>query len=121
MDADLKEWLEAYLSIEGAESRELTPYIHCFVSHLPEFIEKYGDINLYNVQGLEKVNDFATQYYHGSTNKHKKNNAFVLQMINKRNRVEFFQSGGELLDLEAYCPLQDKLYNDILNLSIAKV
>ena len=85
---DLKEWLEFYTILAGKET--ITPYIHAFVFHVPEFLIKFKRLNLYNLQGLEKLNDFSTQFYHQCTNKHKSDNKFLNQMINKQNRIEFF-------------------------------
>jgi hypothetical protein len=34
----------------------VTPYIHIFVSHFHEFLELHGDLNLFNQEGLEKLN-----------------------------------------------------------------
>jgi hypothetical protein len=70
----------------------LTPYVHCFVSHSHEFRELHGDFNLFNQQGLEKLNDKTTMDYFRSTNRawfkddHFSN--FLVQMMNKRNRNE---------------------------------
>ena len=66
--SDLKFWLMHYLSLQPIKDNKLTPYIHAFVFHLTEFIRIHGSINKYNVQGLEKLNDFTTQYYHHWTN-----------------------------------------------------
>jgi hypothetical protein len=95
LSQDLKYWLTNYLSLQPTEDNKITPYIHAFVFHMPEFIRMHGSINKYNVQGLEKLNDFTTQYYHHCTNKHKKDNSFVKQMLNHRNRTEFFILDGK--------------------------
>ena len=81
---DLKEWLEFYTILAGKET--ITPYIHAFVFHVPEFLLKFKRLNLYNLQGLEKLNDFTTQFYHQCTNKHKTDNEFLNQMI--KNKIE---------------------------------
>lgn len=91
----LKIWQKLYMKLAPSEDHELTPYIHSYINHLPEFIIKYGNINLFNVQGLEKLNDQITKVYHGATNKHKLNNKFILQMLKTRNRIEFFELNGE--------------------------
>ena len=93
--SDLKIWMHFYVKIEPTVSHEITPYIHVFVFHLPEFILKHGHVNLYNMQGLEKLNDLLTKIYHFASNKHKKNKSYLLQMINKRNRMEFFLLNGQ--------------------------
>ena len=96
---DLKIWLGHYVKLVPRETKEITPYIHIFTFHLPEFIQKHKNINIYNLQGLEKLNDFVTQIYHCSSNKHKLNNSYIFQMIKKRNRVDFYGINGSEDDL----------------------
>ena len=64
---------------------QITPYIHIFSSHLFEMIRLHGNISLFSMQGLEKLNDLTTMAYFSSTNKH---NDFLVQLIQKRNRLE---------------------------------
>ena len=63
-------WLGQFLSIFSHE--DLTPYMHVFVFHLHEFFELYGNINIFNLQVLEKKNDIVTTQFYHSTNRHKK-------------------------------------------------
>ena len=59
--------------------------MHAFVNHLHEMIEIHGDVSLWTMQGLEKLNDILSKEYFMATNKH----AGVLnQMIHRRNRLE---------------------------------
>ncbi len=89
---DLKDWLEIYILLSGRD--HITPYIHAFVFHIPEFILKYRKINLYNVQGLEKLNDLVTKSYHRSTNKKRTDKMYLFQLIKKQNRLEFYNLQG---------------------------
>lgn len=103
MEADeLKErlfdWLNLFLTAHA--KKDVTPYIHSFVFHLPEFVSMYNDVNLFNIQGLEKLNDITTKYYHFSTNRHSKNNKFLIQMMEKRNRIEYYSLHGHLDDVK---------------------
>ncbi len=59
-------------------------------------LEIHQNINIFNTQGLEKLNDFCTQYYHGCTNKHNERNEYLNILFKKRNRVEFFNLNGEM-------------------------
>ena len=93
---DLKEWLEWYMLI--SDEPKITPYIHSFVFHLTEFLRIHSDVNLFNAQGLEKLNDLTMQYYQTSTNKHRTDNAYLVQLLKKRNRIEFFSLKGKLSD-----------------------
>lgn len=67
-------------------SSRITPYEHAFGEHLGEMIERFGDINLFNMQGLEKLNHLTTMHFFNSTNKHPSD--YLLQLIKKRNRLE---------------------------------
>lgn len=71
-------------------SKHITPYIHAFVFHLPEFYKLHGDINLFNQQGLEKLNDLSTLSFHRGSNK---DETYLKQLINKRNRQELYFLG----------------------------
>ena len=75
-------WLALFLQVYFAE--KITPYIHAFVHHLHEFVELYGDVNLFNQQGLEKLNDQTTTQFFRGTNKKE----YLKQLLNKRNRME---------------------------------
>ncbi len=81
------EWYFLYRSLTF--QKEITPYIHIFGMHLHEQIahlkSKGLSLNRFSMQGLEKLNDFFTQYYHRATNK--KNN-YIGQILKKRCRVE---------------------------------
>jgi len=94
----LKNWLKLFIKLNGPES--ITPYIHAFVFHLPEFIKIHRNVNLFNMQGLEKLNDFMTRNYHSSTNKHLPGQQYLFQLMKKRNRLEYFDLGGNCTDLD---------------------
>ena len=59
--------------------------MHIFVHHLLEYVRDF-DINLYNMQGNEKLNDLMKQYYFSSTNRNREKK--IIQLVQKRNRVE---------------------------------
>jgi hypothetical protein len=71
----------------------ITPYIHVFSFHITDFLKKFNNVNIFNAQGLEKLNDLTTIYYQRSTNKNLKNNFYLKQLIEKRNRIEFYELG----------------------------
>ena len=79
------EWWQTFKQVYH-ESHE-TPYIHVFVNHLHELSELHGDINNYNQQGLEKLNDLTTTHFFRNTNR-KQN--YIKQMMEKRNRLELY-------------------------------
>ena len=106
LEKRLKSWLVQYMEINESDS-SITPYVHAFVFHMPEFLRKFKDINQFNMQGLEKLNDLATQYYHSSTNKHKFANEYLCQLIEKRNRIEFFNLDGKLSEINESLALKE--------------
>ena len=61
--------------------------MHAFVVHIPEFIQIHGNLYLFSLQELEKLNEITTQNFHRSSNK-KEN--FLVQMLQKRNRQELY-------------------------------
>ena len=94
-----QEWLDLFLTIYNKTT--VTPYIHAFVAHLHEFVFLYKDINAFNLQGLEKLNDLTTCQYFKGTNK--SDNALT-QMLKKRNRMEFLRLSVEDNDMDTQMP-----------------
>ena len=91
------EWLELFRKVYQDEN--ITPYIHIFVQHLYEIVDLHEDINLFTMQGLEKLNDMTTKHYFNSTNK---GSNYLTQLLAKRNRMEYMSDinySFDLLDL----------------------
>lgn len=82
-----RDWLTDFLQIYPRNT--VTPYMHAFVSHLHEFVSLYKDVNAFNCQGLEKLNDITTNQYFKGTNKR---STALRQMMDKRNRMEYLAS-----------------------------
>ena len=81
-----REFLKRFLEIYP--QKELTPYIHFFSLHLHEQYEKFGNLNYFSAQGIEKLNDFSTYQFFSSTNK-KEN--FIKQMLEKDFRISLLE------------------------------
>ena len=79
-------WLELFL--DTFHLSKVTPYIHIFCAHLHEFQYLYGNVNLFNQQGLEKLNDLTTIDYFRSTNKSEKS---LIQILKKRTRIASYE------------------------------
>ena len=77
-------------------SEKLTCYLHCLVFHYCEMLELHGNIHCFSMQPNEKLNDFFTKCYHSSTNKHSLDKKYLLQILKKRNRIEFYKLKGDL-------------------------
>ena len=82
----VKEWLVLFLSVY--QTKNVTPYIHTLVFHIPEFLDLYGSLAPFSQQGLEKLNDNLTKDYFRSTNH--KDCDVLRQLLLKLNRLEEF-------------------------------
>ena len=77
-----KEFLDLFVEIYQVS--KITPYIHKMCFHVPELYEKYGPLNYFSGQGLEKLNDLTTSQFFRSTNK--KDN-FLKQILERDFRM----------------------------------
>ena len=91
-EKDTREWLDTFLNVFNA--KQVTPYAHLFVGHLADFIRIFGDVDIYNIQGLEKLNDFTTQQYYRGSNK---KTASTYQMLCHRIRLEYNKSEEKVI------------------------
>ena len=55
---NVQEWIVLFKSIY--QSKDVTPYMHILLYHVPEVLQRYGTIAIFNQQGLEKLNDELT-------------------------------------------------------------
>lgn len=78
-----KKWLSDFTAIYDAT--HITPYMHCFANHLHEFVNLYGDVNRFNLEGLEKLNHLTHSHVFRATNRH---TDYLKQIMRKRNRIE---------------------------------
>ena len=90
LQEDIKNWVKLFL--QQYQTKNITPYIHAFVCHVPEFIGHHGGICQFNQQGLEKLNDITTQHYLRASN-HRDMEALI-QVLQKRNRLEELENSG---------------------------
>ena len=99
LELKVERWLGFYCLINNSEN--ITPYIHAFKTHCTEQLLKYKDINIYCLQGLEKLNDVLTKTFHMATNKHNENKEYLTQIFSHRNRTELNKLGitFDLLDI----------------------
>jgi hypothetical protein len=59
----------------------------------------HGDISIFSNQPNEKLNEFSKHYYIKHTNRKNTNLEYLKQLIQKRNRFEFFNLNGNINDL----------------------
>ena len=78
-----KAWLLSFSDLYDAS--HITPYMHCFGNHLHEFVDLYGAVNKFNLEGLEKLNHLTHSHVFRATNMHSN---YLTQILKKRNRIE---------------------------------
>ena len=88
-EEDVKSWRSKFLEVY--QSKHVTPYMHAFVAHVPEFLGIHGAIVPYTQQGLEKLNDSLTQFYYLSSNRETE---ALTQMLQKANRLTHLSENG---------------------------
>ena len=89
-EQEVKSWRSKFLEVY--QSKNVTPYMHAFVAHVPEFLGIHGAIVPYTQQGLEKLNDSLTQFYYSGSN-HRETEALT-QMLQKANRLTHLSENG---------------------------
>ena len=94
----LKNWLSYWLRV--SDNEKLTPYLHIFINHVTEFIRVFKNLSMYSTQGLEKLNDEIKCNYIRQTNK--KKDKFVKQLLEKCNRIEFYNLKGTLEEIDSF-------------------
>jgi hypothetical protein len=85
-----EKWLKTFLKVY--QTSKVTPYMHIFVYHLPKLYELHGNIDFFNVNGLEKLNDFTRMDYFRSTNKTQES---LKQIFFKRCRIDYLKEKFE--------------------------
>ena len=60
--------------------------------HVPKLLKLYGNISIFNQQGLEKLNDITPKHFQKSTNHHDIH--ALQQILEKGNRIELLEDQG---------------------------
>ena len=92
LKAGLVSWFDDFLAL--FQSKDITPYIHAFVNHVPEFLGLHGSLNLFNQQGLEKFNDVTTKIFLKGTNM--RGIEALRQSMLKRHRIHVLETEGHI-------------------------
>ena len=87
LSRETKSWVKLFTSTY--QSKDVTPYIHAFSMHVPEFIKLYGSLLSFTQQGLEKLNDRSTKDFQKASNH--RNIDSLKQMLEKRNHIEILE------------------------------
>ena len=90
-EVDAKEWARLFISVY--QTKNVTPYMHAFAMHVPEFLRlHHGNISIFSQQGLEKLNDVSTKHFQRSSNH--RNEEALKQMLQKANQIEILRDNG---------------------------
>lgn len=81
-----KEFLKIFTSIYNPN--KVTPYIHILCHHMGDLYDKYGPLNYFSAQGLEKLNDMTTKQFFSCTNKHR---TYPKQILERDYRVAEYE------------------------------
>ena len=73
-------------------TKHVTPYMHCMMHHVGEFMALHGSILQFTQQGLEKYNDLMTKDYFRSSSH--RGTQCLIQILQKQNRIEHLESVG---------------------------
>ena len=76
-----KNWLCDFSNIYDAT--HISPYIYCFGNHLHEFVDLYGSVYNFNLEGSEKLNHLTHNHVFRASNMH---NDYLTQILKKRTR-----------------------------------
>ena len=90
LPTSIKAWVKLFLSIY--QRKDVTPYIHAFMMHVPEFITLHGNLVSFSQQGLEKLNDFSTKQFQLASSH--RNIESLQQMLEKHNCIENLEDNG---------------------------
>ncbi|XP_046557388.1 uncharacterized protein LOC124266631 [Haliotis rubra] len=68
-----RNWVKIFLSLDkhlsGYNERNITPYVHCMVYHVPFMIQKFGTLRSFSCQAFEKRNDVIKKIHQRKSNK----------------------------------------------------
>lgn len=73
-------------------TKHVTPYMHCMMNHVAEFMVLHGSILPFTQQGLEKYNDIITKDYFRSSSH--RNEECLVQILQKRNHIKHLENHG---------------------------
>ena len=89
-ESQSKEFIRAFTELYPA--KHVTPYMHCMMQHVGEFMTISGALLPFTQQGLEKYNDTMTKDYFRSTSH--RGQECLSQMLQKQNRLEHLEHVG---------------------------
>ena len=79
--------------------KDMTPYLHCLVYHVPQFLETYGTIYQVNCQLVELKNHHHNAVFHRGSQKGGRQSSYCRQVLQRENRSLFSRVHGTALDV----------------------
>lgn len=73
-------------------TKHVTPYMHCMIQHVSEFMLLHGSLVPFTQQELENYNDVMTKDYFRSTCH--RGEQCLIQIMQKQNRLEYLRAIG---------------------------
>ena len=88
--SESKEFVCLFVQIYPA--KHVTPYMHCMMQHVGQFMLTTGSLLPFTQHGLEKYNDTMTKDYFRSSSH--RGQECLLQIMQKQNRLEHLEHSG---------------------------
>ena len=85
-----KEFVQMFTQVYP--SKHVTPYMHCMMQHVGQFMATSGALLPFTQQGLEKYNDVMTKDYFRSSSH--RGQECLTQILQKQNRMEYLEHSG---------------------------
>lgn len=104
-EKNARAWVELFTKVYLC--KDVTPYMHVLMNHVPDSLRLHGNISNFSQQGLEKLNDYVTAWYFRSTS-HIKNQAFR-QVMQKQNRINLLTLPCRRINTSVTCTVCHKL------------
>ena len=110
-----KDWVDTFLTLggkrKGFAQKNVTPYIHCLLYHVPYFIHHYGSLRQFSGQPTEKINDEIKSIHHQKTNRYD----CALDALKVRKRVE--NTGTFVREKRCYNKQRTDYWEDTIHLA----
>jgi hypothetical protein len=84
------------------QAKDVTPYMHILMNHIPESLKLHGPIGNFSQQSMKKLNDTVTSLFFRSSD-HRNTEAFI-QVMQKQNRISYLsQCCKDDLEYHVHC------------------
>lgn len=107
----IKKWTKTFLSLESKGRlgyNRVTPYMHCFLYHIPQFVSKYGKLLPFSGQGTEKMNDEIKLIHQKRSNKQDQ----TYDDLITRKRMEFLMDSGYEREKHKYTKTNESYWEE---------